>query len=190
MRSLSLLAAVIVVSLAPCLPAQAATKSYVDYLHALGKRESGNNYSIANSLGYLGRFQFGEAALTDCRFYAGDGTRKNDWMGRFRDEAVAQGVSSRSDFLATPKFQDYAILRFNEIQWATIVRIDLPQYIGRTVGGVTITRSGMLGGAHLVGPGALKKFLVSNGANVPVDGNGTRITEYMRLFAGFDVPFH
>jgi hypothetical protein len=172
-------------------PIQAnATKTYDDYLTALGQRESGNNYGISNSLGYLGRFQFGEAALTDCRFYGGDSTRKNDWAGTFRDEAVSWGVVSKDDFLRTPGFQDFAILRFNELQWAMMVRLDLPQFVGTTVGGIVITRSGMLGGAHLVGPGALKKFLLSNGAIVPVDGNGTPITEYIQLFSSYDVPFH
>src|SRR4051812_38121683 len=34
--------------------------SYTQFLSALGQNESGNNYGFVSSLGYLGRFQFGE----------------------------------------------------------------------------------------------------------------------------------
>lgn len=164
--------------------------TYEEYLTALGKRESGNKYDIANRFGYLGRFQFGEAALVDCQLYLPDGSRRNDWISEWSEEAQRWPVNNKDQFLATPPFQDFAILRFNILQWSAIVRLGLTRFIGQEVGGVTVTKSGMLGGAHLLGPGNLKKFLASNGATLPRDGNGTPITEYIELFADYDVPFH
>jgi hypothetical protein len=169
-----------------------ASSSYVDYLDSLGRRESSNNYSNVNPWGYLGRYQFGEAALGSCQLFRGDhlGTKKLDWVGTWLDEASDFNVSSKDDFLASHPIQEFAIRRFNELQWASIIHLGLTKYIGKSIGGILITRSGMLGGAHLVGPGKLKRFLVSNGNDVPVDGNGTEITEYISLFSSFDVPFH
>ena len=66
--------------------------------------------------------------------------------------------------------------RFSELQWHRIVQLKLDQYDGKTIGGVAITKSGMLGGAHLVGLDRLRTFLRSNSQIVPVDGNGTKIT--------------
>ena len=170
----------------------AAPKSFDDYLDALGQRESGGrgDYKATNPAGYLGRYQFGELALVDCLFYEGDSTPyDNDWVGKWLIDAAKLGVKSKDDFLDTPKAQDAAIWRYSELQWRTIVQLKLDQYDGKTIGGVAITKSGMLGGAHLVGAGGLRKFLRSNGQTVPTDGNGTKITEYIQLFASYDVPF-
>jgi len=165
-------------------------KDYDDYMFALGKRESSNDYKSVNPFGYIGRYQFGETALIDCNIYIKDGSRKNDWKGGWAEEAWEKGIYSRDDFLDRPAFQDFSLFRFNELQWASIVHRDLTKYIGKEIGGIKVTRSGMIGGAHLVGPSALAKFLKSNGQQVPVDGNGTKITEYIQLFSDFDLPFH
>ena len=58
----------------------AAPKSYDAFLDALGERESSGNYGAVNTLGFLGKYQFGEAALTDVGYYSADGTAANDWQ--------------------------------------------------------------------------------------------------------------
>ena len=186
MRCVKLLLAL--ASLALCGGAHAA--SFEDYMAAVAKRESSGNYAETNTAGYLGAYQFGEPALVDCRFYEIDSTPTvNDWIGKWLAEALKWGVQSKTDFLAKPMAQDAAMWRFSELQWRTIVWLKLDQYDGKTIGGVAITKSGMLGGAHLVGPRGLQTFLNSNGKTVPADGNGTKITEYIQLFASYDVPF-
>ena len=47
----------------------------------------------------------------------------------------------------------------------------------------------MLTGAHLLGIGGLKDYLESGGTDIGTDGNGTRITEYIELFADYSTPF-
>jgi hypothetical protein len=164
--------------------------SYDDYLNALGHRESSNNYAAENYAHYLGKYQFGAAALNSCKLYTSPNLKINDWSGTWLEESTDVGVSSSDYFLANHGFQEFAIRRFNEMQWASIVGLGLTRYLEKTVGGVHITKSGMLGGAHLVGPGRLKKFLNSDGQTIPVDGNGTKITEYLTLFADYNTPFH
>ena len=53
----------------------------------LGKRESNNKYTVINTYGYLGKYQFGGAALTDLGY-----KKKRKWVGK-------NGMNSHKDFL-------------------------------------------------------------------------------------------
>jgi serralysin len=164
--------------------------TYEAYLDALGKRESGGNYeNNTNPYRYLGKYQFGESALITCRLYLPDGTKQNDWIGSWTVEAKARAVNSKQDFLINPAFQEFAIRRFNALQWSAIIRLDLAKYTGETVADIVITPSGLLGGAHLLGPKNVQRFLASGGTVDPSDGFGTNVSEYIRKFAGYDLPF-
>jgi len=158
---------------------------YTDFLRALGYRESGGRYNIENSYGYLGKYQMGEMALIEAGYYKGDNTpRKNDWIGEWTGK---DGVWSKEDFLNNPQAQENAIREFHRKTWKYIKLLGLDKYVGKRIGGILITESGLLGGAHLLGVGNVKKFLKSNGRYIPRDGYGTPITEYMRKFAGYDI---
>ncbi len=154
------------------------------FYEMLGKRESGGRYDMVNSLGYLGKYQMGEAALIDAGFYVKDGTAKNDWKGEWTGK---DGVTSREGFLASPEAQEKAIRAYHRRVWGYIRNMGLDGYSGSTVQGIPITDSGMLAGAHLLGVGGLKQFLESKGMEDPADGYGTRISEYIRKFAGYDI---
>jgi len=159
--------------------------NYRDFLKALGYRESGGVYKIENKYGYLGKYQMGEAALKDAGYYLGDITRRrNDWIGRWTGK---DGVWSKQDFLNNPKAQENAIKEFHKKMWKYIKVLDLDKYVGKKVRRILITESGLLGGAHLLGAGNLKKFLRSNGRIVPTDGFGTPITHYIEKFGGYDI---
>src|SRR6185312_12731130 len=80
--------------------------TYSDFLTALGHNESGNNYSFVSSLGYLGRFQFGEEALKAIGFYNGDATAVIDFAGSWTPTAATFGVFNANEFLASPAAQD------------------------------------------------------------------------------------
>jgi hypothetical protein len=47
----------------------------------------------------------------------------------------------------------------------------------------------MLAAAHLAGPGSVKKYLRSWGAQSFSDAFGTSIRNYMRKFGGYDTSF-
>ena len=157
---------------------------YKDFLRALGYRESGGRYYIENSYGYLGKYQMGESALKDAGYYKGDPTRRNDWIGEWTGK---DGVWSKEDFLRNPRAQENAIREYHRKTWKYLKALGLDRYVGKTVGGIYITESGLLGGAHLLGAGNVKKFLKSNGRIIPKDGYGTPITEYISKFSGYDI---
>ena len=158
--------------------------NYRDFLRALGYRESGGRYHIENTYGYLGKYQMGESALKDAGYYKGDPTRRNDWIGEWTGK---DGVWSKEDFLNNPRAQENAIREFHRKSWKYIKALGLDKYVGKTIKGIYITESGLIGGAHLLGAGNVKKFLKSNGRVVPRDGYGTPITEYISKFSGYDV---
>ncbi|RAK58808.1 calcium-binding protein [Phenylobacterium hankyongense] len=166
-----------------------STGTYQDLLSALGKNESGNNYGFVSSLGYLGRFQLGEEALQAVGFYGGDSTAAIDFVGGWTATAASFGVVDTATFLQSPIAQDAAMQA-----WLTKVDNDLnalglEKYVGQTIGGVTITTSGLLAGGHLGGVWNLKTFLESGGAVDWRDGYGTPISQYVRSFGNFDTPF-
>ncbi len=161
--------------------------SYQEYLDALGQRESGKDYQAVNQYGFLGKYQMGEAALIDAGYYQKDGTKINDFSGAWTGK---NGINSKEDFLNNPQAQEDAIRSYNQRQWQTIRANDLDLYVGLTIGGVEITESGLLAGAHLLGVGNLKRFLESNGQFVPKDGNNVPITDYIKRFNGYDISLN
>lgn len=167
-------------------------KSYQSFLEDLGARESGGQYDIENSLGYLGKYQFGKSALTDIGYYG-----KNDWTGK-------DGVYNKEIFLNSPKIQEKAIKEFQEKIWSYIKHYNLDKHINREIIGIKITTSGLLAGYHLKGIGAsaksvendksnrrkgLRSFLESEGKINGADEYGTKISEYIKKFADYKTPF-
>jgi len=159
---------------------------YKDFREAIGKRESGGRYNPypPNPFGYIGKYQFGEAALQDLGYYKGDSTpKKNDWIGEWTGK---NGIYSKDDFLKNPKVQDKAADEWFALLWKRIQRLGLDKYVGQTVDGIEITESGLIAAAHLKGVGALKKFLEGKLKNTK-DGFGTDIREYLSEFGGYDI---
>jgi Ca2+-binding RTX toxin-like protein len=162
-----------------------ATPSYTAFLNALGERESGGNYAAVNQFGYLGKYQFGELALRDIGYYTADGTSKNDWKPGFW--TGKNGIDSKQEFLANHSVQESAIRDYMKLQWQYVK--GAWAYEGQTLDGVKITVSGMLAGAHLVGAGNLKDYLLSGGDDAPADGNGVGVKSYVTQFKGYATPY-
>ena len=162
--------------------------SYADFLTALGQNESGNNYEFVSTLGYLGRYQFGEEALKAIGFYDGDSTAAIDFTGSWTTAAAGYGVFDKTEFLASSAAQDAAASAWFLKIGADLNSLDLGRFDGQTIDGATVSTSGLLAGAHLVGVWALQDFLQSGGAVDTVDGYGTPVSQYVRKFGGFDTP--
>ena len=136
--------------------------SFVGFKEALAFKESRGNYFSVNSLGYLGRYQFGESTLNTV------------------------GVYNPNHFLENPQLQEtvfYTNLSRNK--W--ILRRDIERFTGARINGVEITESGILAAAHLAGPGNVKRYLRSVGQRDVKDAYGTRLSDYLRKFSGYDV---
>ena len=139
-------------------------KTFVGFKEALAFKESRGNYFTVNTFGYLGKYQFGKSTLKMI------------------------GIYNTNKFLSDPKLQEKAFIANAERnKW--ILRRDIKRFVGKSVGGVLITESGILAAAHLAGPGSVKKFLRSYGAIGFADAYGTTIKSYMKRFSGYDTSF-
>jgi len=136
-------------------------KSFIGFKEAVGFKESQGRYSVVNTFGYMGKYQFGRGTLK------------------------LIGVYNTHTFINNPNIQEKAFeANLSRNKW--VLRRDIKRFVGKTIGGVKITESGVLAAAHLGGPGNVKKFLRSYGANVFSDAYGSSVRYYMKKFAGFD----
>ncbi|HEY9663493.1 MAG TPA: LysM peptidoglycan-binding domain-containing protein [Allocoleopsis sp.] len=174
-------------------------------LEALGEFESGrpagdpSQYTAENWLGFMGKYQFGEALLIDLGYYVadvyyGNGADKNYWNGSWTGK---RGITSKANFQGSPEVQEFAIreaflLNWNRIKNAlTAEGQSVEAYLGKTqtfYGNkvITVTLSGILAGAHLRGPGGIAQVLLRPGDPPPQDENGTSILQYIDEYGGYD----
>ena len=136
-------------------------KTFVGFKEAVGFKESQGRYSVVNTFGYMGKYQFGRGTLK------------------------LIGVYNTRTFMKDPSIQEKAFeANLSRNKW--VLRRDIKRFTGRIIGGVKITESGILAAAHLGGPGSVKKFLRSYGVDVFSDAYGSSVRYYMKKFAGFD----
>jgi|TARA_R110002096_G_scaffold91435_1_gene206873 hypothetical protein len=134
------------------------------FLTAVGFRESGNRYDITNKWGYMGKYQFGKSTLKGLGFKV-----------------------TKKEFLSNPQLQEeamMALLLHNKEKLQKYIDV----FDGQTINGMLITESGILAAAHLGGQGSVKRYF-KNG-KVFRDGNGTKITSYMKKFSGYDIQLN
>jgi len=178
-------------------------KTYQDYFDELGFKESSSipdgaqNYGAENPFGYIGKYQFGEAALFDLGYYGIDHSDRNlfrnDWVGNWSGK---NGIHSKQDYFSNGAVQEIIIRDWHDILWQRIKFLGLDKYEGQILNDNPITISGMLAAAHLVGAGStssetagLKGYLQSGAVFSKADGNGTTADTFMTSFAGFQTPF-
>ena len=136
--------------------------SFIGFKEALAFKESQGNYFTTNTLGYLGKYQFGIGTLQ------------------------LMGVYNATQFLNNPKLQEKAF-QTNVARNKWILRKDIARFVGKKIRGIEITESGILAAAHLAGAGNVKRYLRSYGSIDVKDAYGTSIAKYMRKFSGYDV---
>tara|TARA_B110000211_G_scaffold232080_1_gene294986 strand:- start:858 stop:1448 length:591 start_codon:yes stop_codon:yes gene_type:complete len=135
--------------------------SHQQFLDAMGHRESSNNYKAVNKYGYMGKYQFGRSTLKTLKINV-----------------------SRSEFINNPKLQEQAMYKLLQYNKKKLKRY-IEKYNGRVINGVLVTESGLLAAAHLGGAGSVRKWFRTG--KVRRDGNGVKITSYMKLFRGYDL---
>ncbi len=173
--------------------------TYDQFFHDLAVRESvgifdsnaSPNYKAIgdNGLNYLGAYQFEGWGLINLGYYTDDGNpNANQWTDGYW--TGKDGINSKQDFLNNPAVQDKAAHQWMQnFVWGWVQDRGLDQYMGQTIGGVTITASGLLAGAHLRGAEAVQQFIKSGGQNDPRDPYGTPVSQYMSHFSGYQTPF-
>ncbi|WP_308992108.1 peptidoglycan-binding protein LysM [Mariniflexile litorale] len=136
-------------------------KSFVGFKEALAFKESRGDYFVVNTLGYLGKYQFGSGTLK------------------------LIGIHNPSLFLKNPELQEKAfVANTQRNKW--ILRRDIKNFVGKRLNGILITESGILASAHLAGAGSVKNYLRSYGIDNFEDSYGTTIEYYMKKFSGYD----
>ena len=136
--------------------------NFLAFKQALAFKESQGSYTVVNTLGYLGKYQFGRTTLERFKIY------------------------NTKEFLQNPELQEKAFTALCKVnKW--ILRKDIKRSVGKTINGIKITESGILAAAHLSGAGNVKKFLRSNGVNRFFDAYGSSIQFYLKKFSSYDV---
>ena len=136
-------------------------KFFVGFKEALAFKESQGKYKKVNSLGYIGKYQFGTETLKSI------------------------GIHDSTSFLNSPKLQEKAFVTLlSKNKWE--LKNEIEKYSGNIIDGVLITESGILAAAHLGGVGSVKKFLKSNGGKKCKDRFGASVKTYMRDFGGYE----
>jgi hypothetical protein len=136
-------------------------KFFIGYKEAIAFKESQGKYNKINSLGYMGKYQFGSETLKTV------------------------GVNDTNQFLTSPIMQEKAFVALvakNKSELKDIIQ----KYEGRVFAGILVTESGILAAAHLGGVGSVKKFFKHRGKRFFKDAYGTSIISYMKDFGGYE----
>ena len=135
-------------------------KDYNKIFKSLAMAESSGNISAVNDRGYVGKYQFGAAALETVG-YLKQGTWKNrgkkgnaslmansnNWIGG-TDAAGNKRPSSLAEYISNEKMQDRGMYKLSQINRATLIK-----ELGKDVweGLTKHERAFMIGGSHLSG---------------------------------------
>ncbi len=154
-----------------------SSSEFAAYASAIRGHESTDTYNIPpdSTNGHLGAYQLGYNVKNPALQDAGFIDANKNWTPL----AKSLGVNSVATFLSNHRAQDIAFQNYTEKN-SNYIQSDL-SYAGKTIDGIYLTEAGLLAGAHLVGHVKLTQFLTSNGAVIPTDTNGTKITQYLSV---------
>jgi hypothetical protein len=141
-------------------------KELDEFLFHLSLRESSHDWKVINKYGYMGLFQIGRPALKDLGIY-------HITPYKFANNPEIFPIDLQKKVVKRLLKRNQEILKYH---W---------KYVGCNIGGVDITKSGILAAAHLAGAGNVIKFLESNGKQDFADGYGTKITDYLKEFSNY-----
>lgn len=141
---------------------------FTRFINDLGYRESGNNWLCVNHIGCFGEWQFAESTL---RFLG------------FRKVTLKKFRSDPSEF--TREAQIGALKALIRVNMCYLK--DYERYLGTTVKGIKVTKSGLIAASHLGGAGSVKIFLNSGGRIDKKDSLGTAVSDYMRKFSTYGI---
>jgi hypothetical protein len=141
---------------------------FLRFIDDLGYRESGNDWLSVNRIGCFGEWQFAEPTLK--------------YLG-FRTITLKKFKANPKIF---PREMQMKALR-NLIKVNLAYLMDYQNFLGESIKGISVTKSGMIAASHLGGAGSLKKFLNSNGVIDHKDAFGTSISDYLKKFCEYDL---
>ena len=141
---------------------------YKAYAEKIGEKESGGKYDAVNTLGYLGKYQFGALALQDMGL-----VKKGTSLKGLDDPSNWNIEGGKQAFLRNAQLQEDTMAKYTKQNFATLNRI-----------GVINDKSsqqevaGYLAASHLLGPGGAKQLAQGN---VGSDAYGTTSASYFKV---------
>lgn len=141
---------------------------YQSYAQKIGEKESGGKYDAVNTLGYLGKYQFGALALQDMGL-----VKKGTSLKGLDDPANWNIEGGKKAFLNNPQLQEDTMVKYTKQNFAALNRI-----------GVINDKSsqqeiaGYLAASHLLGPGGAKQLAQGK---VGSDAYGTSSATYFKV---------
>lgn len=139
------------------------------FLKRLAKKESSNNWKIINRYGYIGKYQFGGAALKSLGVH----------------DRINYRSFKRNPWVFPPQLQDTLAIQLM-YQNKKYLNEYLEIYRDKRINGILINDASVLAAAHLVGMGNMKKFFESGGTYIAKDGNRVTAEDYMKAFEDID----
>ena len=164
------------------IPPSEESKTWYDFTFSMAMHESSDNYRAKNRYGYLGRYQFGLARLTDlgmCERIQGSRGFSNKSFRWCTDKGFSETL-----FLSSHALQDEIFALHVGMHRKYILRRYV-DHIGHRVNGVEISLSGAIACFHLLGHGGFKHFLQGEDTS---DANGTMASDYIEDFANYLIP--
>jgi hypothetical protein len=133
------------------------------FMRKIAVIESGGNHKITNEFGMMGKYQFSPSTVRLLGFRV-----------------------SKEEFLKNPHLQDTVMLAYMKTNHRELEQL-IRRFDGKTVGGIKVTRAGILAGAHFAGSHGVRRYLTGNGTNIS-DARGTTVSKYMSYFSNFQLP--
>jgi hypothetical protein len=141
------------------------------YFATIGKSESGGNYAAVNSIGYVGKYQFGALALIDGG-YVKSSSRQNDQLRNPNSWTGKNGIDSLEKWLEAKSLQEEAMCEYTKRNYLTGCKIGA---ISQDMPPEEI--AGILAVAHLLGAGGANKWRKGEGG---ADAFGTTGESYFQ----------
>lgn len=145
--------------------------NYSSYAQTVGQRESNGDYKAVNTLGFLGKYQFGAAALEDMGLIKKGASRGGNKV--LNDPSNWTIAGGKEAFLNNAELQEQTMANYTKQNFRSLKRLGVineettPEKI-----------AGYLASAHLVGPGGAAAL--SRG-EIRKDAYGTSAQSYFKL---------
>ncbi len=141
---------------------------FARFIDDLGHRESGNNWLSVNCIGCFGEWQFAESTVHFLGY-------KNITLRKFQ----------ANPYIFPRELQRKVLKSLIKVNLSLLK--DYEHFIGDTIKGVVITKSGLIAASHLGGAQSVRLFLASNGRIDKEDVLGTSVFDYMKRFSFYDL---
>jgi len=151
---------------------------YKSYATKIGEKESGGKYDTVNSIGYVGKYQFGAMALEDMGLVKKGVGKKGQKALDVSDNWTISG--GKQSFLNNAQLQEDTMKRYTMQNYKTLNRLGVvnkdssPEQV-----------AGYLASSHLLGPGGALELSKGKSGS---DAYGTSAASYYKVGVATQMP--